>query len=128
MSDDSELIDAARAVRDHAHAPYSGFRVGAALLGEDGNVYLGCNVENASFGATQCAERTAVGAMVAAGCRGIVRIAIFTEATEPTLPCGICRQVLREFSQDLPVTSATPTATVSTTLAELLPMAFQFRP
>lgn len=123
------LVDAARAVRAHAHAPYSGFRVGAALLDADGAIHTGVNVENASLGLSVCAERNAVFAAVARGVREFVAVAIATDTPVPTPPCGACRQVLVEFAPDLPVILAGPESTVSTTLPELLPHAFvDFRP
>jgi len=108
-----------------AYAPYSAFRVGAALLGADGSVTEGCNVENASFPAGICAERAAVAGAVARGVRAFEAIAIATEAEEPTPPCGICRQVLEEFSPHLAVISFTRDGRAARwTLDELLPRAF----
>jgi cytidine deaminase len=108
-----------------AYAPYSQFRVGAALLGADGSVTEGCNVENASFPAGICAERSAVAAAVARGIRSFDSITIATEAAEPTPPCGICRQVLEEFSPHLLVVSVTSDGREARwTLDELLPRAF----
>jgi len=108
-----------------AYAPYSQFRVGAALLGADGSVTEGCNVENASFPAGICAERSAVAAAVARGIRSFDAITIATEAAEPTPPCGICRQVLEEFSPHLLVVSVTSDGREARwTLDELLPRAF----
>jgi cytidine deaminase len=128
MTDLAQLVDAARDVRERAHAPYSGFRVGAALRTKSGAVFVGCNVENASYGATVCAERSAVSAMVAAGEREIAAVAVYTDAEGPVMPCGICRQVLLEFGPDCTVIAATKTATETKTLAQLLPAPFVFRP
>ncbi|HKO16351.1 MAG TPA: cytidine deaminase [Gemmatimonadaceae bacterium] len=108
-----------------AYAPYSHFRVGAALLGSDGSVTEGCNVENASYPAGMCAERGAVAAAVARGVHAFEALAIATEADEPTPPCGICRQVLEEFAPRLLIISMTRGGRESRwTLDELLPAAF----
>lgn len=92
------LIAAAQASRARAHAPYSRYRVGAALLTRSGGIHAGCNVENASYGATLCAERSAVAVMVAAGGVDPVACAVVTAGPRPGAPCGICRQVLSEFA------------------------------
>jgi cytidine deaminase len=111
-----------------AYAPYSGFHVGAALLATDGSITEGCNVENASFPAGICAERGAVAAAVARGNRDFDSIMIATEAEEPTPPCGICRQVLEEFSPHLLVVSVTSAGREARwTLDELLPRAFTLK-
>jgi cytidine deaminase len=110
---------------ERAYAPYSNFRVGAALLGSDGSIVDGCNVENASYPAGMCAERAAVGAAVARGVQTFDAIVVATEAEEPTPPCGICRQVLEEFSPHLVVVSVTRSGREARwTLDELLPKAF----
>ena len=120
-----QLVAAARAASERAYAPYSRFRVGAALLGASGATYSGCNVENASFGLTMCAERVAVGCAVAAGERGLRALAIYSEADEPAPPCGACRQVLREFAADLPIyLAASGGGWRQVTLADLYPMPF----
>ena len=98
-----DLVARARAARERAHAPYSRFRVGAAILTKSGEVFAGCNVENASFGATVCAERNAIGAMVAAGGSKPIAIVIVTGGDKPAPPCGMCRQVLIEFARSMPV-------------------------
>jgi cytidine deaminase len=96
-----QLIAAAREARQQAYAPYSKFPVGAAILTKDGQIFSGCNVENASFGLTNCAERTATFAAVAAGHQRFAALAVATEGGYS--PCGACRQVLAEFSDDLPI-------------------------
>ena len=97
------LLEAARAVRLHAHAPFSGFQVGAVLETADGRLIGGCNVENATYGLTVCAERVAVFKAISEGERRFVRIAIVADTSQPTPPCGACRQILWEFGGDLEV-------------------------
>jgi len=124
MEGNDELIRRARDVRRHAHAPYSGFRVGAALMASDGSIHVGCNVENVSFGLTLCAERNALGAAVSGGHRQFRSLALSTEAGSPAPPCGACRQALSEFSRDLTVISESPSGVTEWTLDALLPEPF----
>jgi cytidine deaminase len=124
-----DLLQAAKKVRAKAYAPYSNFHVGAAVLGADGNIYSGCNVENASFGLTCCAERNAIFAMVGAGEKEIRELLVIGESEEFLPPCGACRQVIAEFAK--------PQATVhmcnqvgasrDATVAELVPFIFHLK-
>jgi cytidine deaminase len=119
------LRERAFAAMERAYAPYSNFRVGASLLSSDGSVTEGCNVENAAFPSGICAERAAVATAVARGNRSFETILIATEAEDPTPPCGMCRQVLEEFSPHLLVVSVTRAGREARwTLDELLPRAF----
>jgi cytidine deaminase len=119
------LRAAAEAAYQQAYAPYSGFRVGAALRGADGSVHPGCNVENAAYPAGICAERGALLGAVARGVREFDALVLVTDAAEPTAPCGQCRQVLVEFAPDLQITSRTLGGAVrSWRLADLLPHPF----
>lgn len=119
-----KLIDAARAAQQRAYAPYSNFHVGAALETEDGTIYSGCNVENASYGLTICAERAAICAAVTAGARKFRRAVVVSDSDPPAAPCGACRQVLAEFGRELRIDGVGPGSTVSWTIAQLLPAAF----
>ncbi|PKM86532.1 MAG: cytidine deaminase [Firmicutes bacterium HGW-Firmicutes-12] len=120
-----KLIDVAREVRERAYAPYSGFKVGAAIMAEDGTIYSGCNIENASYSHSICAERVALFKAVGVGARIFQAIAIVTELDNPASPCGACRQVLAEFSPDMQVLMAnTRGKVITSTVKELLPMAF----
>ncbi len=120
------LVAAARAVRERAYAPYSKFNVGAAVLDEQGRVHVGCNVENAAYPQGWCAETSALAAMVAAGGRRVVAVAVCGVADSPVSPCGGCRQKLREFAaDDCPIWLADLHTVVAThTLGELFPAAF----
>ncbi|MFA5110697.1 MAG: cytidine deaminase [Desulfobaccales bacterium] len=121
-----QLLDAARRAREAAYAPYSDFKVGAALLTAAGEIFTGCNVENASFGATLCAERVAILTAVAAGHRRFTALAVVADTPKPVPPCGLCRQVLVEFSPDCQIIMANLAGQWRlATLKELLPLAFQ---
>ena len=123
------LIAAARTARAAAYAPYSDYRVGAAIATEDGRIFTGCNVENASYGATVCAERNAIGAMVVAGASKPVACAIVTGGSKPGTPCGMCRQVLVEFTREMPIVLVAETEAGDvrrdTSLEELMPDVFE---
>ncbi len=120
-----DLERAAEAAMRRAYAPYSNFRVGAAVRGSDGTLHAGCNVENSSYPAGICAERTAISRAVADGVRTFTEMVICTEAAVPTPPCGICRQVLHEFAPLLQITSITTSGARQTwRLDALLPAAF----
>ena len=121
------LLEAAAKARENAYAPYSHFRVGAAVLTRAGNVHVGCNVENASYGATICAERAALFGMVASGDTAPVAVAIFVNDAEPAMPCGMCRQVISELGQGVLIVTATPTRVKHSTIEALLPDAFVLR-
>lgn len=125
MIDWDALKRAAQDVRARAYAPYSGYSVGAALLASDGRVFVGANVENASYGLSQCAERSAVGAAIAAGARSFAAIAIVSPGEHPASPCGMCRQVLAEFPPSFPVRCwAERGEAIETDVTALLPGAF----
>ena len=116
------LVQMAADVRIKAYAPYSDFKVGAALRVATGEVFTGCNVENVSYGLTICAERVAVGSAVQAGATEFDRLAIVSDSAEPVVPCGACRQVLAEFCPDLAIVSRTVTGvTAEFTLSALFP-------
>jgi cytidine deaminase len=118
------LISAARNAQTRAYAPYSKFRVGAALEAADGTVFIGCNVENASYGLTICAERAAICAAVSAGAKRFRRAVVVSDVDPPAAPCGACRQVLAEFGLDLPIDGVGSRRTVTWRLSDLLPEAF----
>jgi cytidine deaminase len=125
VSADEELRDAAFAAMENAYAPYSKFRVGAALRASTGEIVTGCNVENAAYGEALCAERVAVSAAVARGMREFDEIAIASESEDPAPPCGSCRQTMSEFAPDLKVTGYSRNGKkIVWKLSDLLPEAF----
>lgn len=119
------LVDEAMAMEEKAYAPYSHFSVGAALLGTDGVIYGGANVENSSYGLSMCAERNAIFQAVSKGCQSFQAIAITSSSGELTLPCGACLQVMAEFSLPLVILGRHDRTYVTYTLEELLPHSFQ---
>ncbi len=122
---EKELIDAATNVRENSYAPYSNFRVGAAVETDDGQIIDGCNVESASYGLTVCAERVAIWKAISEGKRKIKHIAVVADTEELTPPCGVCRQIIWEFGGDIPVIMANLKGKVETVqMTELLPRAF----
>jgi cytidine deaminase len=124
----STLLDAARAVRLNAFAPFSHFKVGAALETEDGQIITGCNVENATYGLTICAERVAMFKAISEGHRRFVRIAVVADTGAPTPPCGACRQILWELGGDLEVILGNMCAEMGRyRMRELLPLPFDAR-
>ena len=126
--DNRELINMAEKAMEKAYAPYSKFKVGAALLCADGRVYTGCNIENASYGASNCAERTAVFKAISEGKREFIKIAIVSSGGDFTYPCGICRQVLSEFMPNGSIVLFSKEQGIKEfTLNELLPYAFKLQ-
>jgi cytidine deaminase len=127
-SSEAALVDAARAVRERARATYSGFKVGAALESSDGSVSIGCNVENATYGLTICAERSAIFRAIADGHRDFTRIVVVADTEQPTPPCGSCRQIIWEFCGDIEVILANlERITARYRMSELLPVPFDGR-
>jgi cytidine deaminase len=125
MTEYDTLITAAKQARENAHAPYSNFRVGAALRAKSGRVFTGCNVENATLGLTCCAERTAIFKAVSEGERGFEAIAVVADTDTLTPPCGACRQIIWEFCGDIPVIMSNLKGKVlQEMMSKLLPRAF----
>ena len=124
--DYQKLVDEAFIASENAYVPYSRFRVGAALLTKDGQIFQGCNIENASFGLTNCAERTAIFKAVSEGYRDFECLAVYGDTKEPISPCGACRQVMVEFfkSDSKVILIAEDKSTVEMTVGELLPYSF----
>lgn len=119
------LIQAALDAREHAHAPFSKFRVGAALEDESGRIHTGCNIENATFGLTLCAERVAIFKAISEGARKFRRIAVAADTDDLTPPCGACRQIIWEFCGDVPIILVNPQGkTENYRMAQLLPKPF----
>jgi cytidine deaminase len=122
---ETALVDAARAVRERASAAYSGFKVGAALESADGSISIGCNVENATYGLTICAERSAIFRAIADGHSSFTRIVVVADTAQPTPPCGPCRQIIWEFCGDIEVILANlDSVTARYKMSELLPVPF----
>ena len=127
MVEEKVLIENAIEASKKAYVPYSKFHVGAALLTKSGKIFQGCNVENVSYGATNCAERTAIFSAVVNGEKEFEKLVIFVDRKEFTPPCGICRQVISEFSNDLEILLVNSEREVlRTSIKELLPMSFDF--
>src|ERR1700741_2422543 len=125
MTEHEALLNAAKQARENAHAPFSNFRVGAALRAKSGRIYAGCNVENASYGLTCCAERVAIFKAISEGERGFDAIAVVADTDALTPPCGACRQIIWEFCGDVPVIMANLKGKVlEEPMANLLPHAF----
>lgn len=118
------LIEEAKKAKEKAYAPYSNFKVGAALLTKSGKIYTGCNIENASYGATVCAERVAIFKAVSEGDKEFEAIAVYTDTEKLAFPCALCRQVMYEFSPDIKIISANRNTHEIKTLKELFPYPF----
>ncbi len=125
---EQQLVEAARLAARHAYCRYSRYSVGAAIQAESGRIFAGCNVENASYGATMCAERAAIFTMVSAGERRILRVCVYASGEPMAMPCGMCRQVISEFCHDAEVLVAGPRGVLRRSFAALLPEAFRLDP
>jgi cytidine deaminase len=124
-AEERPLVDAARAASERAYARYSGYRVGASIRSEDGRIFAGCNVENASYGASMCAERSAIFSLISAGARRITAVCVYAPGEPMAMPCGMCRQVIAEFCSDAQVLVAGPRGVLRRSFAALLPEAFR---
>lgn len=122
------LVSAARAASERAYCRYSGYSVGAAVQSASGRIFTGCNVENASYGATMCAERSAIYGLVSGGEREITAVCVYAPGEPLAMPCGMCRQVISEFCRDAPVLVAGPRGALRRSFAALLPEAFRLEP
>ena len=128
MGASDQLVAAARRAREHAVADFSGFKVGAALESADGSMITGCNIENASYGLTICAERVAIFMALSEGHRSFRRLVVVADTDSPTPPCGACRQIIWEFCGDVPVIMAnTKKVTAELQMKDLLPLPFDKR-
>lgn len=123
-SDFNKLLQLAQEAAKQAYVPYSGYKVGSAVLCSDGTIFTGCNVENASYSLTICAERTAIFKAVSEGHKDFTAIAIYVDSERIFPPCGACRQVISEFAPEIPVVYANRNETIESTMGQLLPGAF----
>ena len=123
--EERSLVEAARAASERAYCRYSDYAVGAAVQSQDGRIFTGCNVENASYGATMCAERSAIFGMVSAGARAIRAVCVYAPGEPMAMPCGMCRQVISEFCQDAAVLVAGPRGVLRRRFGALFPEAFR---
>ncbi len=127
-TEEQRLVESARLASERAYCRYSRYAVGAAIESESGRIYTGCNVENASYGATMCAERSAIFALVGAGERKILSVCVYAPGEPMAMPCGMCRQVISEFCRDARVLVAGPRGVLRRSFAALLPEAFELDP
>ncbi len=127
MDENKQLYEMAVKAKEYAYAPYSGFKVGAAVLTSDGMVFLGNNIENASYGATVCAERVAIFKAISEAKKNIVKLAIASDTNDFTMPCGICRQVISEFMSDGEIILGNENEIKVYKVSELLPYAFKLK-
>ena len=124
---EQKLFDAALRAREHAYVPESGFKIGAAVLAENGRVYYGCNIENACYSLTNCAERTAIFSAIAGGAHKLLALLVVADTERPVMPCGACRQVIAEFGIKKIITANVKGKMKNYTIEKLLPEAFDFK-